>query len=86
MSSSSSPSSSDAETSTKLIKKLEEKRYRDTLEKKKQKDELKAKETPEEKRKRRLQEKLLKEQKQREKMGWDTEYQHYTNQGNILVV
>lgn len=39
-------------------------------------------ETPEEKRARRLREKQAKEVKRRERMGWDTEYQHYTNQDN----
>lgn len=39
-------------------------------------------ETPEEKRARRLAEKQAKERKRRERMGWDTEYQHYTNQDN----
>lgn len=39
-------------------------------------------ETPEEKRARRLLEKQAKERKRRERMGWDTEYQHYTNQDN----
>lgn len=52
------------------------------IEKKRLKEEMKAKETPEEKRARRLKEKQLKEMKRRERMGWDNEYQHYTNQDN----
>lgn len=52
------------------------------MERKRLKEEMKAKETPEEKRARRLREKQLKEAKRRERMGWDTEYQHYTNQDN----
>lgn len=46
------------------------------------KDELKAKETPEEKRARRLREKQAKEQRRRQRMGWDNEYQTYSNEDN----
>lgn len=80
--SSSSSSSSSNDRSIKLLKKLEEKRIQETLDRKRKKEEMKAKETPEEKRARRLREKQFKEAKRRERMGWDTEYQHYTNQDN----
>lgn len=66
----------------KLLKKLEAKRLKEAVEKKRQKDEMKMLETPEEKRGRRLREKQQKEYKRRERMGWDNEYQHYTNQDN----
>lgn len=64
------------------MKKLEDRRIKDLVDKKRQKDQMKANETPEEKRARRVKEKQFKEQKRRERMGWDTEYQHYTNQDN----
>lgn len=66
----------------KLLQKLETKRIHEALEKKKQKEAFKALETPEEKRARRLREKQAKELKRRERMGWDNEYQHYTNEDN----
>ncbi|XP_039759539.1 cactin [Pararge aegeria] len=82
-SSSSSSSSSDSdEEELKLLQRLEAERLRLKEEKKKQKELLKAKETPEEKRARRLGEKQEKERKRRERMGWDNEYQCYTNQDN----
>lgn len=64
------------------MKKLEDRRIKDLVDKKRQKEQMKANETPEEKRSRRVKEKQFKEQKRRERMGWDTEYQHYTNQDN----
>nr|XP_049701362.1 cactin isoform X1 [Helicoverpa armigera] len=81
--SSSSRSSSDSdEEELKLLQRLEAERLRLKEEKKKQKEKLKANETPEEKRARRLREKQEKERKRRERMGWDNEYQCYTNQDN----
>merc|ERR1711976_613788 len=43
---------------------------------------MKALETPEEKRARRLAKKAEKAKKDRERMGWDQEYVHYTNEDN----
>ncbi|XP_022817067.1 cactin [Spodoptera litura] len=79
---SSSSSSSSDEEELKLLQRLEAERLRLKEEKKKQKELLKANETPEEKRARRLREKQEKERKRRERMGWDNEYQCYTNQDN----
>ncbi|RVE52955.1 hypothetical protein evm_002432 [Chilo suppressalis] len=81
-SSSSSNSSDTDEEELKLLQRLEAERLRLKEEKKKQKELMKANETPEEKRARRLQEKQEKERKRRERMGWDNEYQCYTNQDN----
>lgn len=61
---------------------MESKRIKEAVDRKRKKEELKQMETPEEKRARRMQEKQLKEYKRRERMGWDNEYQHYTNQDN----
>ncbi|XP_053950949.1 splicing factor Cactin [Anastrepha ludens] len=71
-----------ARSSLKLIETLEKRRLNDSLERKRVKDEIKARETPEEKRARRLLEREAKEMRRRERMGWDTEYQHYTDQDN----
>ncbi|XP_068154903.1 splicing factor Cactin [Drosophila tropicalis] len=68
--------------SMKLLQTLEARRLREQQERQRQKDELKAKETPEEKRARRLREKQAKEQRRRERMGWDNEYQTYSNEDN----
>lgn len=81
-SSSESNSSASSSNSLKLLQKLESKRIQEAVEKKKQKEAMKAMETPEEKRARRLREKQAKEHRRREKMGWDNEYQTYTNQDN----
>ncbi|KAJ8737930.1 hypothetical protein PYW08_000525 [Mythimna loreyi] len=80
--SSSSSSSESGEEELKLLQRLEAERLRLKEEKKKQKELMKANETPEEKRARRLREKQEKERKRRERMGWDNEYQCYTNQDN----
>lgn len=72
----------DSSSDLKLLKKLENKRLNEILERKRLKEEMKANETPSEKRARRLREKQAKEARRRERMGWDTEYQHYTNQDN----
>lgn len=77
-----SASSSASDSSTKLLQRLEAKRLKEAVERKRRKEELKQLETPEEKRARRMQEKQVKEYKRRERMGWDNEYQHYTNQDN----
>ncbi|XP_055303005.1 splicing factor Cactin [Sitodiplosis mosellana] len=81
-SSTDSNSSASSSSSLKLLQKLETKRIQEVLERKKQKELMKQMETPEEKRARRLKEKQAKELKRRERMGWDTEYQHYTNEDN----
>ncbi|XP_018794231.1 PREDICTED: cactin [Bactrocera latifrons] len=72
----------ESSSSLNLIKALEKRRLKDSFEKKRLKDDMKAKETPEEKRVRRLKEREAKEMRRRERMGWDTEYQHYTDQDN----
>uniref|UniRef100_A0A0A1X0Y9 Splicing factor Cactin n=1 Tax=Zeugodacus cucurbitae TaxID=28588 RepID=A0A0A1X0Y9_ZEUCU len=72
----------ESSSSLNLIKALEKRRIKDSFEKKRLKDDMKAKETPEEKRVRRLKEREAKEMRRRERMGWDTEYQHYTDQDN----
>lgn len=64
------------------MKRLEAKRLAAAVEQRKQRELMKANETPEEKRARRMKEKASKEQKRRERMGWDKEYQHYTNDDN----
>lgn len=81
-SSSSSVSSASSANSTKLLQRLETRRVKEALDRKRQKEAMKQMETPEEKRARRLREKQMKEYKRRERMGWDNEYQHYTNQDN----
>lgn len=81
-SSSKSNSSSSSNNSVKLLQKLETNRLKEAVQRKKQKEAMKLMETPEEKRARRLREKQAKEYKRRERMGWDNEYQHYTNQDN----
>uniref|UniRef100_A0A1B0BJN4 Splicing factor Cactin n=1 Tax=Glossina palpalis gambiensis TaxID=67801 RepID=A0A1B0BJN4_9MUSC len=83
--SSSSSASSEEAILTKniaLLKRLEDRRIKDGLERKRIKEELKAKETPEQKRDRRLREKEAKEVRRRQRMGWDNEYQNYTDQDN----
>ncbi|XP_017144244.1 cactin [Drosophila miranda] len=71
-----------AMSSVKLLQSLEARRLRDQEERQARKEELKAQETPEEKRARRLQEKQAKEHRRRERMGWDNEYQTYSNEDN----
>ncbi|OXU24305.1 hypothetical protein TSAR_007373 [Trichomalopsis sarcophagae] len=80
--SSSSTSSSASDKSIELQKKLHKRRMKEVEEKKKQKELMKAKETPEEKRLRRLRKKEAKERKRKERMGWDNDYLHYTNNDN----
>lgn len=81
-SSSDSNSSASSSSSLKLLQKLETKRIQEAVQRKKHKEAMKQLETPEEKRSRRLREKQAKEVKRRERMGWDNEYQHYTNEDN----
>ncbi|XP_013097556.2 splicing factor Cactin [Stomoxys calcitrans] len=84
-SSSSSSSASEEESLPKniqLLKALEERRLLEERERKRQKEEMKAKETPEQKRERRLREKEVKELRRKQRMGWDNEYQTYTDQDN----
>ncbi|CAK1553138.1 unnamed protein product [Leptosia nina] len=78
-----SSSSSDSDNEElRLLQRLQAERVRLKEERRKQKEQMKANETPEEKRARRLKEKQEKERKRRERMGWDNEYQCYTNQDN----
>ncbi|XP_047475617.1 cactin-like [Penaeus chinensis] len=83
-SSSTSSMSSDESTEdeTKLLQRLTEERKRIKEKKVKEKVARKAMETPAEKRLRRLQKKEAKERKRKEKMGWDSEYLHFTNADN----
>ncbi|KAH8400386.1 hypothetical protein KR215_011195 [Drosophila sulfurigaster] len=69
-------------SSIKLLQTLEERRLREQQERQRVKEQLKANETPEEKRARRLREKQAKEQRRRQRMGWDNEYQTYSNEDN----
>jgi len=82
--SSSSDSESDAssDSSMELLEKLERERRELVKRKKAEKEHAKALETPEEKRARRLEKKAAKARKDREKMGWDQDYVHYTNEDN----
>ena len=74
--------SAESDSSTELLMRLE----RETLEMKEKrrlkKERLKALETPEEKRARRLRKKQEKHLRNKEKMGWDKDYVHYTNEDN----
>jgi len=64
------------------MKRLHKERLRMIEEKKRQKELMKANETPEEKRLRRILKKENKERKRKERMGWDSDYLHYTNTDN----
>ncbi|KAL7287803.1 hypothetical protein TKK_0018178 [Trichogramma kaykai] len=81
-SASSSSSSTSSSGSNKLEKRLHEKRLKQAEERRKKKEAIKATETAEEKRIRRLQKKEAKERKRKERMGWDNDYLHYTNNDN----
>ncbi|KAL0278396.1 UNVERIFIED_CONTAM: hypothetical protein PYX00_000227 [Menopon gallinae] len=81
-SSSSSGSSDSSSDSIKLLQKLQKERQKKAEQLKRLKEIAKANETPEEKRLRRLQKKELKERKRKERMGWDSDYLHYTNTDN----
>ncbi|XP_017030254.1 splicing factor Cactin [Drosophila kikkawai] len=76
------PKSPLAKSSMKLLQTLEARRLREQQDRQRKKEELKAQETPEEKRSRRLREKQAKEQRRRQRMGWDNEYQTYSNEDN----
>ncbi|KAH8368881.1 hypothetical protein KR200_006434 [Drosophila serrata] len=76
------PKSPLAKSSMKLLQTLEARRMREQEDRQRKKEELKAQETPEEKRSRRLREKQAKEQRRRQRMGWDNEYQTYSNEDN----
>ncbi|KAH8272957.1 hypothetical protein KR026_008335 [Drosophila bipectinata] len=76
------PKSPLATSSMKLLQTLEARRLKEQQERQQKKEELKAQETPEEKRARRLREKQAKEQRRRQRMGWDNEYQTYSNEDN----
>ncbi|EEB15484.1 paramyosin, putative [Pediculus humanus corporis] len=84
--SSSSRSESEMSTSStdsiKLLKRLQKERLKKAENIKKLKELAKLNETPEEKRLRRLKKKEAKERKRKERMGWDSDYLHYTNTDN----
>ncbi|XP_042211961.1 cactin-like isoform X3 [Homarus americanus] len=71
-----------SEDDTKLLLRLHDERKKVKEDKVKQKKAKKLMETPAEKRLRRLQKKEAKERKRKEKMGWDSEYLHFTNADN----
>lgn len=79
---STSDSSNSSSDSIKLLQKLQRERKKKAEQLKKLKEIAKANETPEEKRLRRLQKKEMKERKRKERMGWDSDYLHYTNTDN----
>lgn len=81
-SSNSSTSSAGSDKSLKLLEKLKVERLKAAEAKRREKELLKATETPEEKRLRRLRKKEAKERRRKERMGWDSEYLHYTNSDN----
>lgn len=81
-SSSDSESSGDSDSSMELLVKLEKERQELSEKRKRERDKLKALETPEEKRARRLAKKEAKGRKDKERMGWDQDYVHYTNEDN----
>ncbi|XP_071549801.1 splicing factor Cactin isoform X2 [Panulirus ornatus] len=80
--SSESSDDSSSEDELKLLQRLQAERKKTKEEKLKQKRAKKLMETPAEKRLRRLQKKEAKERKRKEKMGWDSEYLHFTNADN----
>lgn len=81
-SSSDSESGASSDSSMELLEKLEKERRELVKKRRDEKERMKAMETPEEKRARRLAKKEAKARKDREKMGWDQEYLHYTNDDN----
>ena len=78
----SSDISADSDSSTELLMKLEKERIEMKQKRKTKLETLKALETPEEKRARRLLKKQEKRARDKEKMGWDQDYVHYTNEDN----
>ncbi|XP_076057120.1 cactin, spliceosome C complex subunit [Oratosquilla oratoria] len=81
-SASSSSESSELDEEISLLERLEKERQRHIKEAIMRKEAGKANETPEEKRLRRLQKKEAKERGRKEKMGWDSDYLHFTNADN----
>lgn len=81
-SSSDSNMSSSSNDSIRLLKKLQKERLKKAENIKRLKELAKINETPEEKRLRRLKKKEAKERKRKERMGWDSDYLHYTNTDN----
>ena len=65
-----------------LLEKLERERREIIKKRKEEKKRMKDLETPEEKRARRLAKKSAKERRDKERMGWDQDYVHYTNDDN----
>lgn len=80
--SSESSVSSSSSGSTRLLQRLQVERVKKAENLKKLKELAKANEKPEEKRLRRLRKKEAKERKRKERMGWDSDYLHYTNTDN----
>lgn len=81
-SSNSDEESAASDSSTELLEKLDKERRELLRKRKEEKARMKALETPEEKRARRLVKKAEKARRDRERMGWDQEYVHYTNEDN----
>ena len=81
-SSNSDEESAASDSSTELLEKLDKERRELLRKRKEEKARMKALETPEEKRARRLSKKAEKARRDRERMGWDQEYVHYTNEDN----
>ena len=81
-SSNSDEESAASDSSTELLEKLDKERRELLRKRKEEKARMKALETPEEKRARRLGKKAEKARRDRERMGWDQEYVHYTNEDN----
>ena len=81
-SSNSDEESAASDSSTELLEKLDKERRELLRKRKEEKVRMKALETPEEKRARRLVKKAEKARRDRERMGWDQEYVHYTNEDN----
>ena len=75
-------SGASSDSSMELLEKLEQERREIVQRRKDEKQKMKDLETPEQKRARRMAKKSAKEKKDKEKMGWDQEYQHYTNEDN----
>ena len=75
-------SGASSDSSMELLEKLERERREIVQRRKDEKQRMKDLETPEQKRARRLAKKIAKEKKDKEKMGWDSSLQHYTNEDN----
>ncbi|KAK6643576.1 hypothetical protein RUM43_005086 [Polyplax serrata] len=77
-----SDSSVSSNDSIQLLERLQKERLKKAENIKRLKELAKLNETPEEKRLRRLMKKEAKERKRKERMGWDSDYLHYTNTDN----